>query len=230
MRYVAYNSTTITKRIHRDFSLLSTRHQGSAIGAGSSDLCCSKGRNQCGSEHRHGICGICRDCTEWVLVTGGVRRNNNKGIGNVSTNSLKERKTSCKCKRVIGYLGPAGRWREMKERDRPILTLRIGNLIILYRRRENDERMWGEGGSSSYRGVFVVWRFREEGGPEWGRHSRHRLVAWQPPRSPHEGPLLDTPSGLEIGPYFASRQVNTLFMDQPAYMTSCRQVLALTSC
>lgn len=24
------------------------------------------------------------------------------------------------------------------------------------------------------------------------------------PRSPHKRPLLDTPSGLEIGPYFAS--------------------------
>lgn len=144
MRFVAYNSTTITKGIHRDFSLLSTRHQGSAIGAGSGDLCCSKGRNQCGSEHRHGVCSICRrDCTEWILVTGRVRRNNNKGIDSVSTNSLKERKTSCKCKRVIGYLGPAGRWREMKEQDRPILTLRIGNHIILYRRRENDERVGG---------------------------------------------------------------------------------------
>lgn len=41
--------------------------------------------------------------------------NNNKDIGNVSTNSLKERETSCKCKRVIGYLCPAGRMREMKE-------------------------------------------------------------------------------------------------------------------
>lgn len=44
-----------------------------------------------------------------------MRGNNNKDIGNVSTNSLKERETSCKCKRVIGYLCPAGRMREMKE-------------------------------------------------------------------------------------------------------------------
>lgn len=53
MRCVAYDSTTIAKCIHRDFSLLGTRHQGSAICAGSSDLCCGKGRNQRGSEHRH---------------------------------------------------------------------------------------------------------------------------------------------------------------------------------
>lgn len=49
MRCVAYNSTTITKSIDGDFSLLGTRHQVSAIGARSSDLCCGKGRNKGGA-------------------------------------------------------------------------------------------------------------------------------------------------------------------------------------
>lgn len=129
-------------------------------------------------------------------MAGRVRRNNNKDIGNVSTNSLKERETSCKCKRVIGYLCPAGRMREMRERDRPILALRIGILIILYTRREKS----GRGGGGPLTGE-CLW----SGGSEAkealrGDDTGCCLAA---PRSPHKRPLLDTPSGLEIGPQFA---------------------------
>lgn len=53
MRCIAYDSTTISKCVYGNLSLLGTRHQGGAICAGSSDLCCSKGRNQRGSEHSH---------------------------------------------------------------------------------------------------------------------------------------------------------------------------------
>lgn len=46
LRCVTYNSTTVPKSIDRDFSLLGTRHQVSAIGARSSNLSSGKGRDK----------------------------------------------------------------------------------------------------------------------------------------------------------------------------------------
>lgn len=64
----------------------------SAICAVSSDLSCGKGRNKGGSEHRHCVYvetvqdTISSSAEEWVATT-----TTGMNIGNVSTNSLKER-------------------------------------------------------------------------------------------------------------------------------------------
>lgn len=55
------------------------------------------------------------------------------GFWDVSTNIDFKRESSCKLKRVIGYLCPAVWMLEMKEGDRRILAFRIANLNILYR-------------------------------------------------------------------------------------------------